>query len=352
MASAQLCDLNSSKPSGHSLGDSSGTRRAAFAPDGKRLVLVSDNGDLAFWDVTREPQLIRLRRGTGSLIDVGFSPDGQSVVTANHDGTARVLSVSRNDARLTLPHGEGLKRVLFTTDGHRIYTAGGHRLCLWDSASGKFLSELPESDWNRREIDDCRLTPDGRFLLVVPLLSPAIVVNASTGTFLRSTNLHPLSVAFSNDGTRAAAIHGYRTASTWDMSTGNQVAACQSQRGDVNCCAMRGDGLLMATGSTDKTARLWDVQTGEPVSPPMRHSDQVVFVAFREAGNELVTVSRDAVIQLWTLDDGSPRERLSHLARATSGLVIDDNGSAVVLKPERIKAEWDAAVHAANSVSR
>ena len=180
----------------------------------------------------------------------------------------------------------------------------------------------------------------------------AAALRASRMTFLRSTNLHPLSVALSNDGTRAAAIQGYRTASTWDMSTGNQVAACQSQRGDVNCCAMRGDGLLMATGSTDKTARLWDVQTGEPVSPPMRHSDQLVFVAFREAGNELVTVSRDAVIQLWTLDDGSPRERLSHLARATSGLVIDDNGSAVVLKPERIKAEWDAAVHAANSVSR
>ena len=114
-------------------------------------------------------------------------------------------------------------------------------------------------------------------------------------------------------------------------------------RAAVTCSAIRGDGGLIATGSDDKTARVWDAETGESVSPPLKHTDRVIFVGFREGGNQLVTVSADAVIRLWTLDDGTPTERLVHLAQATSGQEIDENGSAVALKPKRIEEEWKAA---------
>jgi WD40 repeat protein len=106
------------------------------------------------------------------------------------------------------------------------------------------------------------------------------------------------------------------------------------------------------TGGIDKTARVWDAQTGEAVSPPLVHTDRVIFVGFREGGNQLVTVSADAVIRLWTLDDGTPTERLIHLAKATSGQRVDENGVAVALKPAEIEAEWNAAQATASSDSR
>jgi WD40 repeat protein len=140
-------------------------------------------------------------------------------------------------------------------------------------------------------------------------------------------------------------------ARTWDIPTGNPIATFP-HRGEVTCCAIRGDGMMIATGSDDTTARLWDAQTGEPVSPPLKHPDRVIFVAFREGGNQLVTVTANAVIRVWVLDDGTPSARLAHLARATSGLAIDENSAAVALKPEQIEAEWNAANSATSADSR
>jgi WD40 repeat protein len=151
-------------------------------------------------------------------------------------------------------------------------------------------------------------------------------------------SVHP-NVAFSSDGRRLVDDLD----NIWDVATRQRLTAGIPKRGQVLCRALRGDGTLFATGSTDKTARVWDAETGEPVSPPLKCTDRVIFVGFREGGNQLVTVSADAVIRLWTLDDGTPTERLLHLARATSGQQIDENGVAVALKPEQIEAEWQAA---------
>jgi WD40 repeat protein len=350
--SAQLCDLSGSEPTALSLPDSSSVHRAAFGCDGNRLVLARNNGDLDLWDVSERPKRIRVHTGAGALNDVGFSTDSQSLLTANADGTARVFSIVSGGIRLALPHGHGLKRALFSSDGQKIYTAGGNRsLCVWDVGSGTLLSELQHSVGQTDNIEDCRLTPDGRFVLAIRHGQPAIVCNASTGAFIRSSNLVTLSAAFSDEGTRFVAIGTNHAVVTWDMSTGKQVAAPLSQRGDTTSCAIRGDGALIATGSDDATARVWDAETGEPVSPPLKHTDRVIFVGFREAGNQLVTVSADAVTRLWTLDDGTPTERLIHLARATSGQEIDD-GVAVALKPKEIQAEWEAAQTASSPDSQ
>ena len=75
-------------------------------------------------------------------------------------------------------------------------------------------------------------------------------------------------------------------------------------------------------------------------------------MGFREHGNQLVTVSADAVIRLWTLDDGSSNERLTHLAKATSGVEIDENGAPATLTPDRIEAEWNAAAGDTRGESR
>jgi WD40 repeat protein/serine/threonine protein kinase len=342
---ARLCDLNDPKLVFVPLADSADARHAEFAADDKRLVLARKRGDLDYWDVSRQPKRSTLQSRTGPLVGIGLSPDGQSLVTANIDGTAQVVSVPSGGTRLTLPHGAGLKRAFYSRDGLRIYTAGGYRgLCLWDSASGNLLSEFQRPrEIEVDEIDDCRLTPDGRFLLAVRHSTGAIVCDAFTGAFVTKSILHPRNVAFSNDGARLAATTTGNGAGTWNVATGRPVAPLVSHRGKVTCCAIRGDGTLFATGSADTTARVWDAETGEPVSPPLKHTDSVIFVEFREAGNQLVTVSADAVIRLWTLDDGTPTDRLVHLARATSGQQIDANGTAVALQPEQIEAEWNAA---------
>jgi WD40 repeat protein len=245
-----------------------------------------------------------------------------------------------------LQHGDGLKRAFYSIDGNKVYTAGGSRLCLWDLASGKLLAECqPPSGHSIAGTDDCHLTPDGRFLVAIRPSTQCLVYDASTGEFVWSSKFPVSSAAFSDDGPWLETFNENQ-ACTWNMAaTGTNVApeAQISPRANLTCCAIRGDGTLVATGGDDKTARVWDAHTGEAVSPPLKHSDRVISVGFRERGNQLVTVSADAVIRLWTLDDGMPTQRLIHLACATSGQRIDENGVAVSLKPDQIEAEWNAA---------
>ena len=340
---AQLCDLNAPNLSSVALTGSSGTRHAKFARDGMTLVLAGDNANLDVWDISKQPRRMEVKCGTGRPNDVSLSPDGTTLVAANSDGTAQVVSIQGGRGRLLLRHGEGLKRAMFSTDGQKIYTAGGLRICLWDAVSGHLLSEFHATD-TEGEFNDCRLTPDGRFLLAIRPSTQAIVCDAATGKFIAQANLNnPSNVAFSADGTRLAAIAPGGVAGTWDVPTGEPLAALPLQRADATCCTIRGDGSLFATGSNDTTVRVWDATTGEPVSPLLEHTDRVIFVGFCDEGNQLVTVSADAVIRLWTLDDGTPSERLIHLAKATSGQRIDESGVVVTLKPDEIEAEWNAA---------
>jgi WD40 repeat protein len=251
-------------------------------------------------------------------------------------------------------HGDGLRRAAFSIDGKTVYTAGGQRLCLWDPASGNLLSEYRSEDV-KANIEDCQQSLDGRFLIATQRATLGLVCSASTCEFAGTTKQPITSVAFSDDGLRFVAMTSERTSAVWNaVATAKEVAPFMelSEHSDATCCAIRGDGMLIATGSSGKTARVWDAETCEPVSPPLQHTDRVIFVGFHEHGNQLVTVSADAVIRLWTLDDGSSNERLTHLAKATSGIEIDENGAPVTLTRDRIESEWNAAARDTRGPSR
>ncbi len=353
--SARLCDLSGSAVSVQSLADSAGTCLVAFASHANRFVLVNKNGDLSFWSLDGRPKRIRVQTGGDSLGDVCLAPDGESLVMVRSDGTARVISVPGGDVLLNLPHGAGLKRSLYSSDGKKLYTAGGERgMCMWDAVSGNLLAEHRERGF---AINDCGLTGDERLLLVTWTIQPATIFDAFTLAPICDLSVRPVASSFSKDGTRLVTTDDQHAARVWDITaekftrTGwikswfkdNAVPATSPQRVAVTCCAIRDDRTLIATGSDDATARIWDAGTGELVSPPLKHSDRVTFVGFRENGNQLVTVSADAVIRVWLLDDGTPTERLIHLAKATSGQKIDESGTAVALSPAEIESEWNAA---------
>jgi WD40 repeat protein len=338
---AQLCDLNGTRLVATTLADTPGVRCAAFAPDSSGFVLGRGDRTLERWVSLPRPTRLETR-ASGPLKDLCLSPDGRILVTANTDGTAQVVSFERGSAPLSFAHGKGLERALFGA-GRTIYTVGGRRpLCAWDIASGALLFEAKGLE----NVDDLRLSPTHDILLAIrPRSADAIVCRASTGEILhvfKHSGL--LSAAISEDTNRLVTAGEDNSARIWDAHDGRILASVSHQH-DVTCCAIRSDSLLIATGSADKTARVWDARTGEPVSPPLRHSDHVIYVGFRPGGKELVTVSADARIRTWVLDEARSKDALLHLARATGGQKIDNEGAPIALTSTQIEGEWNASVH-------
>ncbi|MCH7476381.1 MAG: protein kinase [Gemmatimonadetes bacterium] len=72
-------------------------RRAAFSPDGERVVTASFDATARLWSAETGEALAVLRGHEGPLLRAAFSPDGRQVLTASDDGTARLWLVYLGD---------------------------------------------------------------------------------------------------------------------------------------------------------------------------------------------------------------------------------------------------------------
>lgn len=65
---------------------------SAWSPDGRRLAVACQNGDVYLWDVDSEKFAI-LRGHTEACLRLSFSPDGRLLATGSRDGTSRIWDV-------------------------------------------------------------------------------------------------------------------------------------------------------------------------------------------------------------------------------------------------------------------
>jgi hypothetical protein len=68
--------------------------RAAFSPDGTRVVTASSDDTARLWDVATAKEIAVLRGHNDHVYSAAFSPDGTRVVTASGDMTARLWDVA------------------------------------------------------------------------------------------------------------------------------------------------------------------------------------------------------------------------------------------------------------------
>src|SRR5260370_19291 len=122
---------------------------AKFSPDGKRIVIASQDGTARVWDAQSGLALSEPLKHSAPVSSAEFSPDGKRIVTAWQDGTARVWDAQSGQALSEpLKHSGRVFSAQFSPDGKRIVTTcqddGTARV--WDIApSGAKTPEwLPE----------------------------------------------------------------------------------------------------------------------------------------------------------------------------------------------------------------
>jgi len=193
-------------------GHRSSVRKAAFSPDGTRVVTASDDHTARVWEVSTgrpvTPPLVHQR----VIWAAAFSPDGTRVVTASEDRTARVWNAATG-APVTPPleHQGDVWTAAFDPDGKRVVTASSdHTARLWDATTG-----IP----------------------MAPLLEHQDTVYTA---------------AFSPDGTRVVTASYDKTARVWDATTGRPVTPALRHHGAVRAAAWSADGLRVVTRATTR----------------------------------------------------------------------------------------------------
>ena len=108
--------------------------RAAFSPDGSRIVTASFDNTARVWDAATGVALAKLSGHTDRVYSAAFSPDGSRIVTASFDQTVRIWDTTTGKELVALRGHEGdVWSAAFSPDGSRVATGSGDKTArVWD----------------------------------------------------------------------------------------------------------------------------------------------------------------------------------------------------------------------------
>ena len=193
-----------------------------FSPDGTKLLSVSKDKTAILWDVETGRKLDRLTGHEGEIWRAAFSPDGKRVVTAsNSDGTARLWDAETGNLSAILSgHDISVAAVAFSPDGRRIVTASSSSTSsLWDGQTGLPLGPLAGVS---TILVEPAFSPDGAYVTAgyqtAAGLTRMALWDTATGkkaALLKGHKDKVRSVAFSPDGSRIASVSRDGVLAVW-----------------------------------------------------------------------------------------------------------------------------------------
>ena len=329
----------------------------ALMPDGRSVVIASDEDELVWWDIRSRTPTRRLTIGTGQhalavspdagtiavgidrglqLVDTRseavrtvagppagdpswllFSPDGDTVVSTSLDGTVALWDVESATLRETLRgHSGSVQQPVFSPDGETLYTVSHDGTGIaWDIGGDRELGRrftfthdpVPDAGFSGHPGS---FSPDGR-LMALGLNEQGIRLWDTTdltpdGPPLLETGGEVWALAFAPDGRTLAAVTLEGQATVWDVE-GRSLRRGPFTVGPEAALgvSISANGTILATVGGPDGVRLWDVATGEAVgtiADGVRAGD----VAFSPAGSTLAFVhERGGNVEVWDVAEDS-----------------------------------------------
>lgn len=285
--------------SGEPLRDTAGQiTKAAFSPDGQRLLLADEDGGVGVYDTSTRRLLVSLRGHLSAVESLTFSPDGQRALTASKDGTVRVWDVGDLGRVELRGHTQNIQRIAFCPDGRRVATASDDGTArIWDDA-GHLLVELRGTS---RRVLNVAFSPDGRRVLTTGHDGKVGVWDASTGEKL--AELQTSQAVFTPDGQHLLALDEKAGVLFWD-ATGKTLQARQDAPGEWRWNALSADGLRVLRAAPDGTARIFDTTSGQLVATLAGKLPSASTTDFARGGARLAVLAPEG---LWLCDATSGR---------------------------------------------
>jgi len=216
-----------------------GVLAVAYSPDGKQLATAGADGNTILWDAATGEQLDLFSNNGIGITNVTFSPDGkrlvlatdqrQAVVTGD-DATAQVWDLVTGQRIFAAKQAVRIWGLAFNSDGTRFATAGfGGIVKIRDAATGQVLLDL---SGHTSTVTSVAFSPDDHYVATASLDGTTKVWDAETAQELLTLAGHQgmvTSLSFSPDGTRLATSGQDGTVRVYLLKIEELVALARSR---------------------------------------------------------------------------------------------------------------------------
>jgi WD40 repeat protein len=292
---------------------------AAYAPNGKSLVTVSDDGTARLWDTQIEQQLDAVVRVPGA---VAARLGGGRIHTARagHGGPVSLApngAIARSDGRLTSAAGSRLTApssvsALFF-DGTRLAAVTHHGdLHVWDATRRKLLDRALIEPGAVR----VGLSPD-RHTIVTGDSDGTVRLWTTRGRLLHVLRTHtqPITDARFDPTGRllvTASAGSAHNLAVWDARTGSLLHTLVGHFGTVTAASFSPDGRWILTAGPIAAA-IWAADSGQLLFYLHGPTTLLTDAEWAPTGYQAITAERDGVIRTYTCVLCQPLNRLETL---------------------------------------
>jgi hypothetical protein len=351
---------------------------AAFSPDSKliatggydKLVMVWNPDEVVAVDFKEavagvakpKPNGLQLMGHDGPVRSVNFSPNGALVASGGDDNSIHLWDTSTGEvAQVLRGHGNAVRSVAFSPDGQFVLSGGqekeGDQVRLWNLAGYQEVRVLHATVFSGHQdaVLSANFSSDGKQIVTASRDRTASLWDVETGeplqTYQEGHDFLTTTAVFFPDGRRLATGAGDNSVRIWDVAFGTQLTVLQPT-GRLGTLAVSPDGNWIVTGSPGSDAQVWDSRSGARVGAPLTgHTGEVSAAAFSPDGTTLATGDDGGLIRLWRNSGPDSGWTLAHELRGHSrtitALRFAPNGERLVSSSgDHTCGQWDVATGA------
>ena len=300
------------------------------------LASAGRDGTVRLQHLAETQQSTELATG-GEVVSAVFSPSGSTVATTCSDHKVCIWETSTGKRLAKFP-GTGAATA-FSPDGRTLIAGTGRGVVnLWDLSSGQatpILEPLDPKDYATTRI---ACSPDGRYLAVGlgnwRTSTPGMVkiCDFPSGEVRAELEAHERqvdSLVFSPDSSILVTAGWDQYVKFWDAASGSQLCSVKGHRGRVISVKFSSDGKKLVSTSWDRTAKVWDVATRKVALVLNGHRSPVSSAAFSPDGKTLATAGWDGKVKFWDVETGEERATLNAHSESLWTTAFDPDGETL-----------------------
>jgi WD40 repeat protein len=349
-------------------------RSLALAPDGSRLFVGDDDGQISIWE-TAEPAapVATLRGHTGGVLDLVLDTLNNRLISASWDGTVRAWDLgSRREIRRFVGHSSRVRSISINASGSQILSGSEDgSVRLWDvndhseaarasipnvvtevavardgqtyytaerGGKARIWSGALSSQrglFEAESVAGLALSSDGRLGAIATSGGDIVIWDALAEPPVERDRLRgdgsPLtSLALSHDGKRVVSGAANGTVALWDVASGVELARYALRGRSINQVLFVLGGSRVAIAASDRIGRVWDPELNKVRVSFTAQQGQILSLAVSPDGRNIASGSMDRSIWLWRAVDGEPVRRIGLHDAGVLSLAFTADGKQLV----------------------